>query len=276
VRASASTRSGTAAIAPSGQEAAALPVVDIPVVGKALQLIEKNYVDPSTLDPRKILQDVSRGLEGSISPFMAQVEEERLNLRFRGESGQIPLPSPLTIEDLPIVLRQTLGFLDKTYRGRLDSKEREHLAVDGMVAGLDPHSNFLLPSVYKEFKIGTKGNFGGIGIVIGIRDGNLSVITSLEETPAWGAGLKAKDRIIQINDEATINMSLTEAVEKLRGPIASRVKVTIQREGVPVSRTYEMTRALIHIQSVGGRLLDPPGRIGLIRIKNFQEDRRFT
>ena len=114
-------------------------------------------------------------------------------------------------------------------------------------------------------------NFGGLGIVIGIRENDLTVIAPLEGTPAYQAVIKAKDKIIQIGEESTINMGLTEAVEKLRGTVGSKVSLVVTRTGTAAPLHFTLTRALIHIQSVGGRLLDGK-KIGLLKIKNFQED----
>ncbi len=254
-----------------------LPLAEAPILGKTIQFIEKNYVSPASVDPGKLLEESSRELENAISPLLIRRDHRKIRLSFADQTEEIPLPSPLHLEDLPLLLRQTLGFLNGQYEGpaplgRLEPKEREYLATSGLLEGLDPHSNFFRPSVYKEFKINTKGNFGGLGIVIGIREERLTVIAPLEETPAWKAGIKAKDRIIQIGDEATINMSLSEAVEKLRGPVGSQVTVLVERTGSSTPLRFTLTRAVITIQSVAGRLLDGENGIGLIKVKNFQED----
>src|SRR3989338_8407531 len=243
--------------------------IDAPLLGRSLHYIERNYLENRALQPKKMLEDTLRELERSISPFVARVTEKKLELRYSRETVTLPLDSP-TLDELPQLLRKVLGFLQVHYQGRLEPKEREYVAATGLVDGLDPHSSFLSPKVYKEFRSGTRGNFGGLGIVIGIRDGHLTVIAPLEETPAWKAGIRAKDRIIQIGEEATINMSLTEAVEKLRGPIGTTVSLVLVREGVPEPLPFTLKRSLIEIQSVGGRLLEGK-KIALIKLRNFQE-----
>ncbi|MBI2981935.1 MAG: PDZ domain-containing protein [Deltaproteobacteria bacterium] len=254
------------------ESSAQIPLGEAPVIGRALHYIEKDYFDPAGLDPKKLFEEASHELESSIAPFMAKIEEKKIHLSYAGKTADFPAPSPLAFSDLPLLFRQTLSFLDLNYQGRLDEQEREYLAVSGMVNSLDPHTNFLSPKIYQEFKIGTRGTFGGLGIVIGIRDGDLSVIAPVEGTPAWRAGIQVKDRIIQIDEEATINMSLTEAVEKLRGPIGSKVTLLVQRGGASTTPLrFLLTRAKIEIQAVAGRLLEG-NRIGLVKIKHFQED----
>ena len=246
-----------------------IPIKDTKVMTRALHFIEKNYVDPQSINPLRMLKLASGDLERSIAPLIVREREKGLEVSMGEKKGSIPVSNPVTLDDLPTVLSRLLGFLDLFYEGRLDERERFHLAMSGLVEALDPHSNYLPPKVYNEFKIGTKGNFGGLGIVIGIRDGDLTVIAPLEGTPAFEAGVKAKDKIVQIEEESTINMGLTEAVERLRGPVGSRVTVVINRAGIAAPLTFNLTRALIRIQSVGGRTLE---KFALLKLKNFQED----
>jgi carboxyl-terminal processing protease len=133
---------------------------------------------------------------------------------------------------------------------------------------LDPHSNLLVPEAFKEFRVESTGSFGGLGMVVGIREGQLTVVAPLEGTPAYKAGLKAKDRIIQIENESTINMPLTEAVEKLRGPKGTPVSITIMREGFSEPKEYTLIRDIIKIESVEAHALG--GGIGYVKVKNFQ------
>jgi carboxyl-terminal processing protease len=250
--------------------AESIPPQDTKVITRALHFIEKNYVDPQAIDPRRMLKLTSKELERSIAPLIVKEREKGLEVTMGEKKTSLPLSNPLQLDDLPPLLGRLLGFLDLFYQGRLDDRERLWLAMNGLAESLDPHSNYLPPKIYNEFKIGTKGNFGGLGIVIGIRDTELTVIAPLEGTPAFEAGIKAKDKIVQIGEESTINMGLTEAVEKLRGPVGSRVSLVINRAGIAAPLKFTLTRALIRIQSVAGRLLDK--KIALLKVKNFQED----
>ncbi len=249
-----------------------VPVKDTKVISRAIYFIKSNYFDPESLNPRRMLTKASKRLESGVAPLIVREKEKGLEVLMGEKKAMIPLSQPVVMDDVAPALGRLLGFLDLFYQGRLDDEERLSLAMTGAADTLDPHSNYLSPKIYNEFKIGTKGNFGGLGIVIGIRDGDLTVIAPLEGTPAYQAGIRAKDKIVQIGEESTINMGLTEAVEKLRGPIGSKVTISIRREDVPNPVKFSLTRALIHIQSVAGRLLEGHGRFALFKIKNFQED----
>lgn len=248
-----------------------IPLKELPTLSRAVMAIEKNYVDPQSVHPLDMIRRAARRLERQIPPLLVRVKDKGLEMRVGEKNASIPIPSEADFEDVPATLARLLGFLDLHYRGRPDDKDRLSLVLDGVVDPLDPHSNYLSPKVYSEFKVGTKGNFGGLGIVIGIRDGELTVISPLEGTPAFEAGIKAKDKIIQIGQDSTINMGLTEAVEKLRGPIGSPVSVVINRVGQATPLKFTLTRALIHIQSVAGKIL-PGKKIVWMKVKNFQED----
>src|SRR3954471_24404970 len=137
-----------------------------------------------------------------------------------------------------------------------------------MLSTLDPHSLLLKPESFDEVKLSTKGEFGGLGIVISIRDGALTVISPIEGTPASKAGLKAKDKIVKIGEESTINMALDEAVQRLRGKPGSKVAIGVQRKGWTEARKFMLTRAIIKIESVTSELL--ADGVGYIKIKSFQ------
>lgn len=248
-----------------------IPLKNIKVVARTVDFIEKNYVDPSMVNAGKMLSEAAKELVRSIPPLLVKEKPKEMTLTLGDKKLVLPESSPVSIDELPVLLARILGFLDLYDKGKLDEQERLTLAMTGVTDTLDPHSNYLSPKVFNEFRIGTKGNFGGLGIVIGMRDGDLAVIAPLDGTPADKAGIKAKDKIVQIGGESTINMSLTEAVEKLRGPVGSKVSLVIEREGTADPLKFTLTRALIHIQSVAGRLLDDK-RFGLVKIKNFQED----
>jgi len=248
-----------------------IPLKDMKVVARAIDFIEKNYVDPQMVNGGKMFSEAAKELVRSIPPLLMQEKGKEVVVNLGDKKLSFPSSTNVTIDELPLLLARLLGFVGLYDQGKLDDEERLTLAMTGVTDTLDPHSNYLSPKVFNEFRIGTKGNFGGLGIVIGMRDGDLAVISPLEGTPADKAGIKAKDKIVQIGGESTINMSLTEAVEKLRGPVGSKVSIVITREGLADPLKFTLTRALIHIQSVAGRLLDDK-RFGLVKIKNFQED----
>ncbi len=157
----------------------------------------------------------------------------------------------------------------KNYVEEVEPKKLIYGAIRGMLRTLDPHSGFMPPEAYKEMKIDTKGEFGGLGIQIGIRDGVLTVIAPLEDTPAWKAGIKAGDKIIKVNGEPTADMTLLEAVNKMRGPKGTKVTITIMREGWKKPKDFTITRDIIKIKSVKYKVIDE--NIGYVKITQFQE-----
>jgi carboxyl-terminal processing protease len=241
------------------------------VYGKGLFYIQNNYVDPELLDPQKLFKSSLQGLEKGLSPVLITWDKRSFKISVEGHSTRLALPKQLSYSKMKDLISQVLGFINTHYNGDVGMIEREHFATAGLLETLDPHSTFLFPEVFSEFKVGTKGSFGGLGIVIGIRDHRLTVITPLEDTPAFRVGLKSQDKISQIDGESTINMSLTEAVGKLRGRVGTKVEIVVQRAGSASSLNFTLTRALIVINSVDAKLLKK-NKIGLLKIKTFQQD----
>lgn len=238
---------------------------------KAITAIERNYVDPHRIEPRKMLDGALNQMQRQIPEILVKdADSNQLSVivglaerRFRKGSLQ-------TLSDLGRLTHEILPFIAENYHGETPPVEIEYAAIDGMLEELDPHSNFLPPKVYNEFQVGTRGKFGGLGIVISIKDGMLTVIAPIDGTPAAHAGIKAGDHILQIDDESTINMSLTDAVNKLRGDVGTKVMIVVERQG-QAERKITLTRATINIDSVQHRLLAEGGkRIGYIKVKNFQ------
>ena len=174
-----------------------------------------------------------------------------------------------TYEKLQI-FTDVLKRLKENYVEEVESEELIYGAIQGMLETLDPHSSFLPPDVYKELQVETKGSFGGLGIEITIRDGILTIVSPIEDTPAFIAGLKAGDRIIKINDEPTKKMTLFDAVKRMRGKKGTKVTITIYREGLEEPLDVTITRAVIKIKSVKAKMLDK--NYGYVRITQFQED----
>jgi carboxyl-terminal processing protease len=164
---------------------------------------------------------------------------------------------------------EAISLVRKNYVEEMKPKELIYGSIKGMLGSLDPHSSFMTPEQYKEMQVDTKGEFGGIGIQIGIKDGMLTVIAPIEDTPAYRAGIQAGDKIVKINNDFTKDMSLQDAVSKMRGTPSSTVKITILREGWEKSRDFSITREVIKIKSVKSKILEEG--IGYIKINQFQE-----
>lgn len=164
-----------------------------------------------------------------------------------------------------------LTTIQSDYVEEKTPKDLIYGSLKGMLASLDPHSQFLSPEDYKELKTETQGKFGGLGIEISIRDGLLTVVTPIEDTPAWKAGIKAGDRIVKIADELTKDLTLDEAVKKLRGKPGTTVNITVLREEEIKILEFSIVREIIHIQDVKNTQI-LTDNIGYIRLAEFRED----
>ncbi|MCM2357489.1 MAG: S41 family peptidase [Geobacteraceae bacterium] len=161
------------------------------------------------------------------------------------------------------------SIVKKSYVEEVDTKKLVYGAINGMLASLDPHSSFMAPDTYKEMKIETKGAFGGVGIEITVKDGMLMVISPIEDTPAYRAGIKAGDHILKIDDKFTKDMTTMDAVKRMRGAKGAKVTLTIMREGFDKPKDFPIVRDIIQVKSVKFKMLDDG--YGYIRIAQFQE-----
>ncbi len=165
----------------------------------------------------------------------------------------------------------SLAIVESDYADEVDSKKMIYGAISGMVASLDPHSQFMDPETYNELKSETEGRFGGLGIEITVKDGLLTVITPIEDTPAWKAGVKAGDRIVKIDGELTKDITLTEAVKKMRGAPGQPVNLTILRESEKKILEFKIVRDIIKIKDIKDTRILEDG-IGYIRLVEFREN----
>jgi carboxyl-terminal processing protease len=168
------------------------------------------------------------------------------------------------------VFGDVLSLIQSSYVEEVNVDNLVRGAINGMVQTLDPHSSYLTPDMLKQVEVETKGSFGGLGIEIGVKDGLLTVIAPIEDTPAARAGLQAGDKIVRIEKESTKNMTVMDAVKLLRGEPGTKVTITVVRESVPEPKTYTITRDIIKIKSVKSRMLEDG--IGYIRLTQFQQD----
>lgn len=244
------------------------------LVSKAILAVQRDYIERKRIVPRQMIEGALDQVQRKVPEILATFENNRaVTVTVGVASKRFSLSGLNSLGDLRSKLQDVLSFIDEHYQGDTKKVEIEYAAVDGMLASLDPHSAFLSPEIYREFKIGTKGEFGGLGIVISVKDGYLTVIAPLDGTPASRAGIKAGDKIMQIGDESTINMSLTDAVNKLRGKIGTKIKIVIERPGRAEPLTVTLTRALINIDSVQHEAVTRNGKkFGYLKVKNFQSN----
>ncbi|HUL40475.1 MAG TPA: S41 family peptidase [Burkholderiales bacterium] len=176
--------------------------------------------------------------------------------------------APLPVEELR-TFTEVFGRIKNDYVEPVDDKTLLTDAINGMLTGLDPHSAYLDAEAFKELQVGTQGEFGGLGIEVGMEDGFVKVISPIEDTPAFNAGIKSGDLIIKLDDTAVKGMTLNDAVKRMRGKPNTQITLTIVRKGEPKPLVITLTRAIIKVQSVKSKMVEPG--YGYIRITQFQE-----
>jgi carboxyl-terminal processing protease len=167
------------------------------------------------------------------------------------------------------IFTDVLALIQSSYVENADSQELLYGAIRGMLKTLDPHSSFLTPEMFEDMQADTHGEFGGLGIEIAIKDRDLIVVAPIEDTPADRAGIKAGDRIIQINDLSTDTLEVMNAVRLMRGPKGETVTLQIERQGEKAPLTFAIVRDLIQLESVKSHLIDD--RYAYVRVSQFQD-----
>ncbi len=250
-------------------------LTQLKVVNEVIKTVRDRYVDPKRVKPKEMLLSALDYVQKDVAQVIVTREESspsKVRVRVDTQEREFRVDDVVAPWDVSAHLRDVFAFLQDGLRGTdVDLRDVEYAASNGMLHTLDPHSVLLSPDAYKEMNLTTQGQFGGLGIVISIRDQQLTVINPMPNTPAGRAGVKKLDRIVKINNESTLNMGLNEAVNHLRGPPGTKVTAWIHRDGTegwPGSKPFELTREVIHVASVEHRLLD--GGIGYVRLKQFQ------
>ncbi|MBA4142046.1 MAG: S41 family peptidase [Nitrosospira sp.] len=175
---------------------------------------------------------------------------------------------PLPVEELR-AFSEVFGRIKSDYVEPVQDKKLITEAINGMLTGLDPHSAYLDADGFKELQIGTQGEFGGLGIEVSMEDGFVKVISPIEDTPAFRAGIQPGDLIIKLDDAAVKGLSLTDAIKRMRGKPDTPITITILRKGETKPLIFTLVRAVIKIQSVKSKLIEPG--YAYIRITQFQE-----
>ena len=178
-----------------------------------------------------------------------------------------PKPEPVPFDDLRI-FADVFGRIKSDYVEKVPDKKLLEQSIKGMLSGLDPHSTYLNEEEYREIKVGTSGEFGGLGIEVGMEDGFLKVIAPIDDTPAARAGVKSGDTVIKLDDKNVKGMSLDEAVKLMRGKPGTSITLTILREGRDKPMDVVIERAVIKVASVKSRMLE--SGYGYVRLSQFQ------
>jgi carboxyl-terminal processing protease len=240
------------------------------IFNKVVIYVKDAYVDPKRINPREMMIAALEQVERTVPDVMVEADKDRqtLHLNVNGKTRDFDISHVDSLWKMSFQMKDVFEFIGNNLRPSEDTRDVEYAAVNGMLSTLDPHSVLLKPEYYREMRLTTKGEFGGLGFVIQMKESNLTVVRVLPRTPASRAGIKKDDQIKKIGEESTVNMDLNEAVSKLRGPVDSRVTITVDRKGLDKPMVLTLARATISIESVQSKLL--AGNVGYIRLKNFQ------
>jgi carboxyl-terminal processing protease len=239
------------------------------IFNKVVIYVKDNYVDPKRIHPKEMLVQALESVERTIPEVRVdQKDADHLQLDVNGKKKDFDISDVDSLWKMSFRMKDFFEFIVSNMRPVEDTREVEYAAINGMLSTLDPHSILLKPEQYREMRLTTKGEFGGLGFVIQMREGNLTVVRVLPQTPAYRAGIKKDDVIRKIGEESTVNMDLNEAVNKLRGPVGSKVTITVDRKALEKPMVLTLARDMISIESVQSKLL--AGNVGYVRLKNFQ------
>ncbi len=167
---------------------------------------------------------------------------------------------------------EVLEKIEKDYVDEVNQSEMMDSAINGVLQSLDPYSAYMSPDLFKEMQTDTRGEFGGLGIEIGMESGVVKVISPIDDTPAAKAGIKAGDFIVKIGDEQVQGKTLMEAVKLMRGPVGTSIDLTIRRKNIKKALEFKITREIIEIKSVNSEILGKKNNLGYIRLKSFNEN----
>ncbi len=245
----------------------------LPILGRVIHHVYHSYVDPTRIDPKAMVVSALDSVERTVAEVMVHGDATSAALQVTVGAAQkdFPLKDVDSIWKARVLLGEVMGFVQEHLVAHQDLREIEYAAANGMLNTLDPHSVLLEPKYFKEMKLQTRGEFGGLGFVIAMRDGNLTVVKILKNTPAQRAGIKAKDVISKIGEQSTVNMDLQDAVDRLRGKPGTAVAITVQRAAWPEPKRLSLQRETINVETVPqAKLLD--GGVGYLRLSQFSRN----
>ncbi len=244
-----------------------------PILSKVIDDVYHQYVDPSRIDPKAMVVAALDAVERTVAEVMVHGEatSDKLTVTVGMAQKDFALKDVDTLWKARLLLGEVLGFVQDNLVAHQDLKEIDYAAANGLLTTLDPHSIVLEPKHFKEFALQMKGEFGGLGFVIAMRDGNLTVVKVLKGTPAQQAGIKAKDVITKIEEQSTVNMDLQDAVDRLRGKPRTPIAITVSRAGWPEPKRLNLVRDLINVEALPqAKLLS--GDVGYLRLSQFSRN----
>src|SRR5690606_11311930 len=219
---------------------------DLRVLDWTLWNVSKYYVEPVRVDPAAMTMAGLEALEAAIPEVLVEsVGRGKVKVRVGTTEREFAADANALWAVGPQI-REVFTFVnDHAQLSTDEQREAEYAIVEGVLSTLDPHTNLLRPAAFEDMRTNTSGHFGGLGIEVGIREGEITVIRVLPGNPAAKVGMQAGDRIVQIDDESTVTMTLNEAVGLMRGPEGSKIAVYVRREGLEKPKKFVIERALI-------------------------------
>ena len=231
--------------------------------------IREAYVDPSRINPREMLYSALDSVQFNIPEVLVEANKRNNQVvvvvndqRQKFSTQQVDSPWRLSGK-----LKKIFRFIEANMNPGADFAEVEYAAINGMLRTLDPHSVLLDPETAREMNVSTSGHFGGLGIVIRMHKRKLTIVRPMKGTPAYRVGVKRGDHIAKINEEVTENLTLQEAVDRMRGKEGTPVTLWIRRKGAKKDLRFDITRARIRVESVVSKMLDK--KVGYLAIKQF-------
>jgi len=248
------------------------PLSTLSIVNKTLIRVQSSYVDPSRIDPKEMLYSALDQVQFNIPEVLVEPNRaaDELLVQVNDKRQTFSIDEVDSIWRMVAKLKRIFRFIEANMNPGAELAQVEYAAVNGMLRTLDPHSVLLDPETAREMDISTSGHFGGLGIVIRIHKRKLTVVRPMKGTPAWAAGLKKGDVIYKINDEVTENLSLNEAVNRMRGREGTGLTLWVQRDGQSGLLRFDLKRAVIAVESVQSKLLSR--NVGYIRLSQFSGD----
>ena len=238
---------------------------------EVVHTVESAYWNADKVKPQVLLKGAVDGIEPDLTRQQGHIsyKGDQVVVSLSGQTKAVNLTSIDTTHQFMHAFTDIHSFVLQHQRSSSEPINWEYRAIEGMIKHLDNNSAFMPPPVFREMQEETKGSFGGIGIRIGLEEGEIVILEPIEGTPASKAGLKAGDRIVKIDEQPAKGLTLQEAVRRMRGPVGTRVLLGILRTGVTEPEDVTLTRARIEVKTVESRVLD--GRIGYIKVRSFHE-----
>ena len=272
--------------APGGRVAQGYDATDLRILDWTLWYVAKYYVEPQRIDPHRMAVAGLEGLEKAIPQVLVEPvagvagkKSERVRVRVGTAEQEFQIGDVEALWAVGTHVREVFRFINR-HTNLSDEEQRtaEYAIVEGVLGTLDPHTNLLRPDDFETMKTSTKGSFGGLGIEVGMRDTQITVIRVIDGNPAAKAGIEAGDRIVQVDEESTVTMGLSEAVDRMRGEPGTTVTLYVRREGSDKVKRTPITRDVITLDSVQGHVLPGvdsqgnPAKVGLVQInRNFAQ-----